>query len=34
MYDDYSYIVTSPVNGVSEFVSDIEYYETLDELSD
>lgn len=31
MYDDYSYRVGEAVNGVSEFVSDSEYFEALEE---
>jgi hypothetical protein len=31
MYDDYSYIVDEAVNGVSEFVSDTEYFEALED---
>lgn len=31
MYEDYSYKVDTPVNDVSDFVSDAEYWEYLEE---
>ncbi len=31
MYDDYSYITDEAVNSVSEFVSDTEYFEALED---
>ena len=31
MYEDYSYKVDTPVNGVSDFVSDTEYWEYQEE---